>query len=194
MSGQSETKTVFRLLLAWNDQREERWLSQQQRAGWSLKKVRCFGYTFEAAAPGDVAYRLDLSPPRFHDRAEYFGLFRDAGWEHVGARGPWQIFRKDAVDGKAPEIHTDPQSRIAMYKRLLGLSVIMLSVMISQLAPRLASAEEGGSAVARFPVIFGLQLLVAAGFSYGIVRLLLAISRVKRNQAVAGQRGSTAEE
>jgi hypothetical protein len=185
VSGEKTTKTVVRLLMAWNDRKEELWLAEQERSGWRLKAVRAFGYTFERAAPSDVAYRLDFGPPRFHDRSEYFGLFRDAGWEHVGTRGLWQYFRKATVDGQAPEIYTDPQSRIAMYRRLVALSAVMFSVLLSQAMPRLIV---GGSttAAARYPAVFALQLVLMAVFAYGTVRLLLVISRLRRSQGKQG--------
>ena len=185
MSGDKTTKSVVRMMMAWNDQKEERWLSEQEREGWHLKAVRFFGYTFERRAPTDVAYRLDLLPSCRRDRGEYFGLFKDAGWEHVGCRGLWQVFRKPVVDGQAPEIHTDPQSRIAMYRRLLALSVCMLAVMVSQMGPRIANLDQrhSGSAIARYDVILWLQASIVILFAYGTVRLLLLISRLNRERS-----------
>ncbi len=183
MSSGKQTKTVVRLLMAWNDEREERWLAEQERSGWHLKAVRCFGYTFERAAAAEVAYRLDFGPSVRHDRGEYFGLFRDAGWEHVGKRGLWQYFRKAVVDGQAPEIYTDPQSRIGKYRRLVALLGALFAVVLSQTAPRLAAEGQSGSALARYPAFLFLQLFLIAVFAYGIVRLLLVISRLKRTPA-----------
>jgi Protein of unknown function (DUF2812) len=180
MSGEANTKTVVRMLMAWNDEKEERWLAEQARAGWRLKAVRCFGYTFERAAPADLTYRLDFGPSRRSDRSEYFGLFHDAGWKHVGTRGLWQYFRKAVVDGQVPEIHTDPQSRIAMYRRVIAIMAVMLGVIVMQTAPRLAT--EGQAALSRDrSAILVIQMAVMAFFAYGIVRLLLVISRLRRS-------------
>ncbi|MFI5167000.1 MAG: DUF2812 domain-containing protein [Thermoanaerobaculales bacterium] len=181
MNGDQATKRVFRMLMPWNDEKEGRWLAKQEQSGWHLKAVRCFGgYVFERAAPADVAYRLDFGPSRFHDRSEYFGLFRDAGWEHVGKRGLWQYFRKAAVDGTAPEIYTDPQSRIAMYRRVIAIMCAMMAVMGSQAA---STVSRGAShlTVAGVPIVLLIQVLLMALFAYGTVRLLLVISRLKRN-------------
>lgn len=182
MSVENTTKTVVRALLAWNDEKEERWLAEQERCGWHLKAVRCFGYTFEKATPADVAYRLDLGPSARRDRGEYFGLFQDAGWEHVGARGLWQYFRKPVVDGQVQEIYTDPESRIAKYRRVIALLVVMLSVLVTQTAPRLATGPSSAS-LARYPAILVLQILLIAVLAYGIVRLLMVISKLKRGPA-----------
>ena len=180
MSGEKATKKVFRMLMAWNDEKEGRWLAEQERSGWHLTAVRCFGYTFERAAPADVAYRLDFGPSRFHDKSEYFGLFHDAGWEHVGCRGLWQYFRKAVVNGQIPEIYTDAQSRIANYRRLIGLSVCMLAVLGSQTATNLAREGQSNSSISRYPAILILQLALMSIFAYSTVRLLLVISRLKR--------------
>lgn len=182
MNSDQATKRVFRMLMPWNDEREGRWLAEQERSGWRLKAVRCFGgYVFERGAPADVAYRLDFGPSRFHDRSEYFGLFRDAGWEHVGSRGLWQYFRKAAVAGQDAEIYTDPQSRIAMYRRVSAIAGAMVAVMASQIG---STVSRGGahSTLAGWPVILTIQLLLMAVFGYGIVRLLMVISRLKRSQ------------
>lgn len=181
MSGEAKTKTVVRMLMAWNDEKEERWLAEQARAGWRLKVVRCFGYTFERAAPAELTYRLDFGPSRRSDRSEYFGLFRDAGWEHVGTRGLWQYFRKAVLDGQVPEIYTDPQSRIGKYRRVAALMGMMLAILVTQTAPRLAIGGQPASTLGRFPAILGIQLALMAVMVYGIVRLLLVISRLTRS-------------
>ena len=182
MNGDKTTKRVFRMLLPWNDEKEGRWLAEQERSGWHLKAVGCFGgYVFERAASADVTYRLDFGPSRFHDRSEYFGLFRDAGWEHLGHRGLWQYFRKPTVDGQVPEIYTDPQSRIAMYRRVSAIMGAMVAVMASQVG---STVSRGGAhtTLAGLPVILAIQLLLMVLFGYGTVKLLLVISRLKRRQ------------
>lgn len=177
MSAEKTTKTVLRLLLAWNDEKEGRWLAEQERSGWHLARVRCFGYTFERTAPSEMTYRLDFGPPVRGDRQEYFSLFKDAGWEHVGTRGLWQYFRKASGGGPVPEIHTDPHSRIAMYKRLIALAAMMLAMLITMTATNLNMKN---STFDRIPIVFGIYIFMMAVFSYSIVRLLLHIARLKR--------------
>jgi hypothetical protein len=120
MSSAVNARNVVRFFLPWRDEAEGSWLEQQERSGWHLEAVRPWGYRLVRGAPAEVAYRLDMVPPRRSDRPEYFGLFRDAGWEHVGCRGLWQVFRKPVVDGVIPEIHTDSASRIGTSRRLIG--------------------------------------------------------------------------
>lgn len=128
MTGQQTTKTVIRMLWPWNDEKEERWLAEQERSGWHLKAVRGFGYTFEKASPSDVAYRMDFGPQVRKDMDEYLGLFQDSGWEHVGNRGQWHYFRHGVVDGQVPEIYTDPASRVTKYQRVMAMLGVLLFI------------------------------------------------------------------
>ena len=79
------TRKVFKLFFAWNEGREEAWLRAQALQGWHLASVAPFFYRFRRGEPADITYRLDFQPGggKF-DKAEYLGLFRDAGWENVG--------------------------------------------------------------------------------------------------------------
>jgi hypothetical protein len=174
MSGREGTKSVFRMMMAWGDRDEERWLDEQARHGWHLKQVGLFRYTFDKGAPAEVAYRLDYGPTALRDRQEYFAIFRDAGWEHVGTRGLWQYFRKALVDGQVPEIHTDAHSRIAMYQRLIALMAVILGVQVIQVGTRLSGVST------LHPAFLVVQALLIAVFTYGIVRLVLVIARLKR--------------
>lgn len=181
MSTDKLTKTVFRVLMPWNDQKEERWLAEQERSGWHLKCVRPFGYTLERGAPAEVAYRLDYQPLARRNREEYLALFFDAGWEHVSTRGEWHLFRKGIVDGQVPEIYTDPQSRIAMYRRVIGFSAVMLAAMAANVTRDLTAYAQATSALSRFDfVLITVMVVCVAGLTYDIVRLLLVISRLKK--------------
>jgi Protein of unknown function (DUF2812) len=179
MNGEKTTKRVWRWLLPWDDEKEERWLAEQARSGWRLTAVRCFGgYTFERAAPAEMAYRLDVAPSKLHDRSEYFGLFRDAGWQHLGHRGLWQFFAKEAADGRTAEIYTDNRSKIGKYRRILAFLGMMMAMLGSQLATNPATTHRRG-----VTVIYAVMLAI---FLYFIVRVLLRIRGLK---AAAGPQG-----
>ena len=179
MSGEKTTKRAWRWLFPWNDEKTERWLTEEARAGWRLTRVGFFGgYTFERAAPAEVGYRLDVAPSKLRDRGEYFDLFRDAGWEHLGHRGLWHFFRKDASDGRTPEIYTDNRSKIGKYRRILAFLGAMTAVMGSQVATN--PGVRHSTAIA---VIYAVLL---AFLLYFIVRVLLRIRSLK---AVAGEQG-----
>jgi Protein of unknown function (DUF2812) len=180
MSDAANARTVVRIFLPWNDEKEAQWLERQERSGWHLEAVKPYGYKLEKGAPAEVAYRLDVLPARRSDRAEYFGLFHDAGWEHVGCRGLWQIFRKAVVNGEVPEIYTDPQSRAGTYRRLSGFLVAMVALQVTQIGPRLAEGPST-STLSRSPTVFFLQLTLLAIFTYGLVRILLVMRRLRKS-------------
>ncbi len=119
---------MFKLFWIWEDEKEENWLREMANQGWHLKKINLIGrYVFEAGAPQDMAYRLDWFPSR-KEYGSYLQLFRDAGWEHVLTYGSWQYFRKESVDGVAPEIFTDNASKIKKYQQIAILLAIFLVI------------------------------------------------------------------
>jgi len=58
---------------------------------------------------------------------------------------------------------------------------VMLGVMVTQTVPRLAMERQSVSSLGRYPAILVIQLSLVAIFAYGIVRLLLVISRLRRS-------------
>jgi hypothetical protein len=175
----SSTKWVFRLLMAWNDAREEAWLTEQARQGWHVEKVGPLGYTMAEGAPAEVVYRLDVAPASREERDEYLTLCRDAGWEHVGRRGLWNIFRRPASSRGAMEIHTDPRTRIAAYQRVLGLTLAMAVAMLVQALATIAR-DPATPVQSMFP---WLQFALAAVFGYASLRMVLAVNRLKKGLA-----------
>jgi uncharacterized protein DUF2812 len=170
----ARTRTVFRWMAAWNDEKEERWLAEQERAGWRLKTVHPIGYVLEEAPPANAAYRLDFGPPRRADREEYLGLYRDAGWELAGTRGPWHFFRKAVADGAPPpEIFTDVESRVAKYRRAIALWAVLCGVIVSQMATNLS--RYGASSP-----IFYVHLAVVAALAFCLFRLAHVIGTLRR--------------
>ncbi len=165
------------MLMPWNDEREALWLAGQEQAGWHLVQVSCLGYRFERAAPGEFTYRLDFGPSARTDRQEYFDLFKDAGWEHMGSRGLWQFFRKASSGGEAPEIYTDPQSRIRMYQRVIAFMVVMLASLVTITSANLSNPD---SIFVRYPSTFVVYVALMTLFSFGIVRTALLIRRLRK--------------
>ncbi len=116
-SGKSVTKRVFRFFWEWQDTLEEQWLSKMERDGWRLTNVKGPFYTFVEAEPADAAYRSDYRELNETEVEEYFGLFADAGWEHVTSYSHLHYFRclTEAVD--FPEIYSDSDSLIDKHRR-----------------------------------------------------------------------------
>jgi len=173
-------KTVFRAYGAWNNEAEERWLSRMARNGWHLAAPRAVFYRFVKGEPADVVYRLDYRSAAKGERDEYLGLFKDAGWEHVGECGTWHYFRIASGAGPAPEIHTDPESKIAMFRRLLAaLAVVSVAVWV----PFLTGLADRSRPHTFWYSIRGFQIVILAFFVYAIVRIALKVRRLKKERA-----------
>ena len=169
-----ETKREFKWFWAWNDEREERWLTEMAEQGWHLQAPGTFGfYTFERGAPRNVTYRLDFKTAG-KDMEAYLQLFADAGWEHVGAMGGWQYFRKEAAAGEAPEIYTDQASKIYKYQRLLLFLTIFLPIYVVMLI-NLGEAPYGFTKV--LSLVFALFMLF---YAYAMVRILRRMLELKK--------------
>ena len=70
--GEGYTRKVFKIFWAWQDEEEEKWLDEQSRAGWHLREVIPFSYTFtrgEESTP--YTYRMDFKNPLDKDYLEY---------------------------------------------------------------------------------------------------------------------------
>jgi len=173
-----ETKRVHHLFGAWNDRKEEDWLRRMALQGWHLKKLGVFSYLFEKGAPADIVYRLDFQTAGKFDKAEYLGLFRDAGWEHVGRNGALYYFRTRAGSGGDPEIFTDASSRIAKYQRMLFLFLIFFVVLFNG-ATNTLSRHQSGAFWAAVRVLQGSVTLLLV---YGLVRLLMKINKLKKGK------------
>ena len=130
MSSQKIRK--FKLFMAWQDEKEEAWLTRMARQGLHLSSLGFPGfYYFESGEPRNDVYRLDFITIR-SDYRNYIQIFSDAGWEHVGKMGGWQYFRTHAPDGETPDIYTDNKSKSTKYSRLLLFLVIFLPIFMSQ--------------------------------------------------------------
>lgn len=170
------TTTKFRWFWAWQDEKEEAWLREMSGKGYHLASVGlpCI-YTFDIGERRDYIYRLDYQPYTKKDMNDYLQLFRDAGWEHLGAMASWQYFRKEAVEGETSEIYTDVESKAEKYKRLLfylGIFFLpLLTVLIIQWNRN------------PYPWLTGIKitvLVVAMLLLYAIIRIALRIRRLKR--------------
>jgi len=176
----NETKKEFKWFWAWNDEKEERWLTEMAQQGWHLQAPGVFGvYTFERGAPRNVVYRLDFKAAG-KDMAEYQQLFADGGWDYLGAMGGWQYFRKESIEGETPEIYTDNASKMSKYQRVLLFLVALLPIfMISLYNLRAASNLDGFLAgfVGGMSVVGSLFMLF---YVYALLRIFRRMLELKK--------------
>jgi hypothetical protein len=177
---EKKATTVIRMYWAWNNDKEERWLAAMAARGWRLIAPRGIYYRFEKAEPAAVVFRTDWRSPKKAERSEYLDLFRDAGWEHAGEFGGWHYFRTPAGDGPPPEIHTDPESRMDMFRRLLGfLSVILIAVWV----PFFANLRNPHTSGGFWTAVRVFQSLILVLYVYAIIRIGLKIRELKRRRS-----------
>jgi len=174
---ENQTIRKYKLFFAWNDDKEEAWLSKMAREGWHLQSLGFPGsFTFTAGEPREDVYRLDFIINR-KDYQQYLQLFRDAGWEHVGEVGGWQYFRTRKQGNQMPEIYTDNASKAQKYARVIMPLIIFLPIFIN-LATRPVSMES------RYYDFYSITKLVMSFiimlYTYAMVRLLVRINRLKK--------------
>lgn len=161
---------------------EEKWLCEQEKAGWRLVKMipPCF-YVFASCKPADVVYQLDFEDNK--DGDAYHQMLRDYGWEYVTRCNGWLYFRKPAEkitreeDGR---LFSDRESRILMIDRivktrLLPLCAVFCLVLIPCLFLMLRIQDPLSTAIA---VILGLLFLL---YVYVILYCFLRLRKLKRD-------------
>ncbi len=164
----------FKWFWAWEDEKEEAWLSDMARQGWHLRSLGLPGYyTFEAGPGKNYVFRMDY----FIDSANkpgYLQLFKDAGWDYFGELGGWQYFGKEASEGSVPEIFSDHLSKAKKYERLLFILVALLPIYIFNLT-RL-NQTDGTS----YSALSLLMFVILVFYGYTILRLGIRVQQLKK--------------
>lgn len=165
----------FHWFWAWDDEKEEAWLREMSQQGWHLKSYQFpSNYTFEKGDPIDFVYRLDYFTDR-KDTSNYLRLFQDAGWNHLGEMGGWQYFRKETINGEAPEIYSDNESKEKKYQRIL----LFLVILLPGFSGAIFMASRSSSIFIQ--VITFVMIVLMLIYVYAMVRLLHRISQLKKN-------------
>ena len=164
----------FHWFWAWDDEKEEAWLREMSQQGWHLKSYQFpSNYKFEKGNPVDYVYRLDYFVDR-KDIESYLQLFQDAGWDHMGEMGGWQYFRKETINGEAPEIYSDNESKKKKYQRLLMFLVIFFPIYSNLL---FITNRSSSIFMQVFTFVMFAFILI---YVYAMVRLLHRITQLKK--------------
>ena len=107
----NETKTVTKVIWAWQDEKEENWLEQMALDGWHLTAVKPFVYTFRHGNPEKMTYRMDYKLSIDKDYAEYTAIFADCGWELAATMANWHYYRINPGNAATPEIYNTSRSK-----------------------------------------------------------------------------------
>jgi hypothetical protein len=172
-------KKVFKVIWAWEDDREEEWLSEMSRQGWHLYDTAPCVYYFQRGKPLNVTYRLDYKLTVQKDYQEYLRLFKDAGWELVDVMANWHYFRIQPGNDRRPELYNDNRSKVEKYRRLLWtiLPIFLINLYLPNwkifLFDPLRSFDASG--LLRLIIFFVPKILLG----YGLVMILLRIHRLR---------------
>ncbi len=158
---------------AWQDDKEEAWLSEMAQEGLHLENVSLGRYKFRKGEPANYVYRLDCQSLRSKDKESYLQLFEDTGWEHVGEMSGWMYFRIKASGGESQEIFSDAESKTGKYQRVMLYLVIFLPIML-MLRPITIGRYGTFSIVVE--VLFAVLFVL---YSYAMVQLFRRMNQVK---------------
>jgi hypothetical protein len=172
------TVKKYKWFWAWEDEKEEAWLSEMANRGLHLKEVGFPGvYLFQQGEPANYVYRLDYQSLRSKDRESYLQLFADAGWEHVGDMAGWVYFRIKAKPGEAPEIYSDAESKMGKYYRVMMYLIIFLPFLI------IFKPDPPEQTGAFYVIIDGIYAILMLLYGLALFNLLRRMSQLKSGKS-----------
>lgn len=181
METQKEFKQVFKVIWAWEDEKEERWLEKSAAEGWHLVDVAPFVYRFRRGQPARVIYRMDYKRSIDKDYAEYRDIFTTCGWELVAEMANWHYYRISPENAETPEIYSSDRSRAQKYRRLLTtlapLMVIFISIFNPAFSGGLRNARDQGLWI--YDVAMILRFVILVIWIYAIVRIVMKLRRLE---------------
>ncbi len=122
-------------------EKEEQFLRDQHREGWSLRRYLLLGfYLFDRCEPRDMVYRLDFDQAAKWEKTEYLKMYRDYGWEYLFEVNGFSYFRKpsDGAEDEDIEIFSDNESRLEMVRRIFRRRMVpLLCIFLCGVIPQL---------------------------------------------------------
>lgn len=122
-------KTIkkFKIFLANEIEKEEKWLTEMSSKGFHFFKYKSFFYYFEVDNEKSYIYQLDFQDAN----EEYFELYEHSGWEHIHTIiSQYHYFRADKNEIGEKRIYSDPSSIKSMYQRMLYFYIILFIAML----------------------------------------------------------------
>ena len=175
-----KTKTVFRIFLPWQDEKEINWLETMASEGWLFIQYSFLRYTFLKTEPKEYVFRLDYKTTNEKDIEEYKEIFAHSGWEHVSSFAGWQYLRIPKADFTT-DIYTDKTSKIEKLRRQSALALAALSPMVIFLVIIMPRAD---TAFDRYNLSF-FQILLPIIFIVMMLSMLMnAIWLLKLTQRI----------
>jgi hypothetical protein len=174
----NETRWIFKVIWAWQDEKEEQWLENMALQGWHLESVAPFFYKFRKSKPCRAIYRLDYKVSMDKDYAQYRALFEDSDWKLVCTMSNWHYYRIEPENGKVPEIYNGNRARAQKYRRLLAGLLPVIVIFVVVLNPVFSSENEGGTGTF-FTVVHIFFAAILLFLLFGAIRILLKIRKLE---------------
>lgn len=125
----------FRLFLASDVEKEEKWLTEMSSKGFHFYKFRLGMYYFYENPRESYVYQIDFQQDTDE---EYFQLYQDADWEHMNSSfTPLKLFHYFRTEANRPgikKLYSDKESVKESYRRMMSLyTTIFCLLIVSQL-------------------------------------------------------------
>lgn len=151
---------MLKFRLYYDKDAEEIWLKEMAQKGWAFKKFFLGFYTFEASAPGEYNYQIDLLDNWKGDKEDFASFMEESGVEVISQWYRWIYLRKKTADGPF-EMYTDAASKIAQYNRIKRFFQVTLILEILCLLDEIyATVTTGKGLFFYFDIIFGILVLI----------------------------------
>lgn len=174
----AQTKKVVKVIFAWEDEKEEKWLEQEAAQGWHLTSAQPYVYYFKKGDPEKVVVRLDYKNTLDKDYQEYLALFRDAGWELVSQFSNWHYFRIKPKTDEVPEIYNSDRTKAQKYRRLLMAIIPIFPIfMVLFTRPTSSPLIEGNTVVGW--IYFISKFFMAGILILWIIIIIKVIGKIK---------------
>ena len=176
-------KIIRKCFLAWQFDKEEKWLNEMAAKGLGLVSVGFCRYEFEDCTPGEYQYRIELMKytPTHPESQQYIKFIEDTGAEQIGSYMRWVYFRKKASDTPF-DLFSDLTSRIAHTSRIISL---LISLSIFNAGAGLYNLIIGFTFPSLINSIAGLlSIAVEIPLLIGIFKLSAQRKRLKKDQKI----------
>ena len=175
-------KVIKKVFMAWEYEKEEKWLNEMAAKGLALVDYSIFRYSFEPCEPGEYSFKIQLLEhnPNHPESEQYIRFMEETGAEQVASYLNWVYFRKKTSEG-AFEIFSDIESElkhnILIKKLLVPFGILNLCVGISNVINCWFNMKE----MVWVPFVnIALAVLIFAGLS-GINK---KIKKLKKESAI----------
>ena len=106
-------KVIKKVFMAWEYEKEEKWLNEMSAKGLALVDYTFCRYSFEECEPGEYSFKIQYleNKPSHPESEQYIRFMEETGAEQIANFSTWVYFRKKTSDGPF-EIFSDYESKI----------------------------------------------------------------------------------